>query len=390
MVGVPAHQLISRNPADPGDEVLRLTPAGGIELDRMIGAATEAAPGWARTPAPERGERLREAAERMAARAGELASLVCREVGKPIAESRGEVARAVSTLRYYAGLAYEPEGDSLPALDGRSLLITRRAPRGVVGMITPWNFPLAIPVWKLAPALASGNACVLKPSEHSPACAEELREIFAGLLPEGVLSIVHGEGDVGGALVSHPGIRALSFTGSTRVGQAVAVELASRGLPAQCEMGGQNASLVLDDADVERAAAMIAAAAMGYAGQKCTATSRVICEQPVYESMRDALTAVVDTLVVEDPSDERCQVGPLIEEPPRDRAIAAIARARDAGGRLLRGGGIVGTTGWYLQPTVFELDDPAAELAQEEVFAPVCAMLRAADATEAAQLAAGV
>ena len=202
--------------------------------------------------------------------------------------------------------------------------------------------------------------------------------------------MVHGESDIGAALVAHPAVRALSFTGSTAVGREVAVELTRRGAAAQCEMGGQNASIVLADADIEAAAGTIAPAAMSYAGQKCTATGRVICEAGIYDQLREALVAAVDAMPVEDPTDPGCQVGPLIEQAARDAALAAVGRATASGGRLLRGGEPIGDGGWYMEPTLVEVDDPGAELAQEEVFAPVCAMLRAADAGQAAEIADGV
>jgi acyl-CoA reductase-like NAD-dependent aldehyde dehydrogenase len=257
-------------------------------------------------------------------------------------------------------------------------------------LITPWNFHLAIPLWKLAPALACGNTCVLKPSEHAPAGAELLRELFDGLLSPGVLEVVHGEGDVGAALVAHPAIRAVSFTGSEATGRSVAVALAGRGVPAQCEMGGQNAAIVLADADVPSAVAMIAGAAMGYAGQKCTATSRVICEAPVAGAMRDALVAGVEGMVLGPPADDACTVGPLIAEPARQKALAAVQRAVTGGARVLCGGNAVGEAGWYMAPTLVDVDDPGDELAQEEVFAPVCAVLVARDADEAVAVADGV
>ena len=235
-----------------------------------------------------------------------------------------------------------------------------------------------------------GNACLLKPSEHAPVCAELLVSLFDGLLPPGVLQVAHGDGELGAALVGHELVRALSFTGSERTGRIVAQRLAGRGAAAQCEMGGQNAAVVLADADPAAAAAIIAGAAMGYAGQKCTATSRVIVEASAYPALRDALAATVAGLVVEDPADEACQVGPLIEEPARSRALDAVERAAATGGRLVCGGEPVGDRGWYLAPTLVELDDPIAELAQEEVFAPVCALLRAADADEAVTIANGV
>jgi aldehyde dehydrogenase (NAD+) len=383
-------EIVSRNPADPDDVVLTVAPSGGIEIDRAVGLARGAAGAFAASPAAARGEALRSAADALAARADELAGLVVREVGKPLTESRGEIARAVAILRFYAGVVLDPEGESYPPADGRSLLLTRRAPRGVVGLITPWNFPVAIPVWKLAPALAYGNACVWKPSEHAPACAAALAELLAEHLPEGVLQLAQGGGEAGSALVVHPDVAAVSFTGSERVGRGVAVALAERGAAAQCEMGGQNASIVLADADVEAAAAMIASAAMGYAGQKCTATGRVVCEAPVLPAMRDALVAAVEGMAIEHPEDAGCQVGPLISGEAREAALAAVSRATDAGGRLLTGGRALDVPGHYLTPTLIEVDDPGAEVAQQEVFAPVCAVLEAADPGRAAEIARGV
>jgi aldehyde dehydrogenase (NAD+) len=313
-----------------------------------------------------------------------------REVGKPITEARGELARAVAILRFYAQVALDPDGESFPPADGRSLLLTRREPRGVVGLITPWNFPVAIPLWKLAPALAYGNVCVWKPSEHAPACAAAVFELLREALPDGVVELTQGAGEAGSALVAHPGVAAVSFTGSEAAGHGVAVALAERGAAAQCEMGGQNAAVVLADADVEAAAGMIASAAMGYAGQKCTATGRVICEQPVLSDMRDALVDAIGRMVVEGPEDPGCQVGPMITPAARERALGAIGRATEAGGRIITGGDAVEAPGNYLQPTLIETDDPGAEVAQQEVFAPVCALLAAPDSTAAAEIARGV
>ena len=383
-------EIVSVNPASPDDVVTTVTPAGGIEVDRAVERAAAAARGYARTPAAARGAGLAAVADALEARSQELAALVVREVGKPITEARGELARAVAILRFYAQVALDPDGESFPPADGRSLLLTRREPRGVVGLITPWNFPVAIPLWKLAPALAYGNVCVWKPSEHAPACAAAVFELLRDALPDGAVELTQGAGEAGSALVAHPGVAAVSFTGSEAVGHGVAVALAERGAAAQCEMGGQNAAVVLADADVEAAAGMIASAAMGYAGQKCTATGRVICEQPVLSDMRDALVDAIGRMVVEGPEDPGCQVGPLITPAARERALDAIARAKDAGGRLITGGDAVDAPGNYLQPTLIETDDPAAEVAQQEVFAPVCALLAAPDSTAAAEIARGV
>jgi len=378
--------IVSDNPADPGDRVGSFRPGGGIDVDRAVSAARDAAAGYAALPAQTRADALHRAAARVEARAAELGELVRREVGKPVLEARGEVARTAAILRYHAQAALDPDGDTFPSGDGRSLLMARRRPRGVVGLITPWNFPIAIPAWKLAPALAYGNACVWKPSPFSPACAEALLECLAPELPGPVVQMVQGRA----ALVGHPGVHAISFTGSVATGSAVARMAVERGAAAQCEMGGQNASIVLADADLEAAAATIATAAMGYAGQKCTATSRVICDGATAAGMRDALVAAVEGLRVEDPADEACRVGPLISADARDAAAAAVKRGVKAGGRLLAGGGPLDAPGNYLAPALVEVDDPSAELAQEEVFAPVCALMRADGADAAVELANGV
>jgi alpha-ketoglutaric semialdehyde dehydrogenase len=389
-MGAAAAGIVSLNPADPADRIGTFTPGGGIDVDRAVTAARAAAPRFAALPGQARADALHRVAARVEARAAELADLIVREVGKPVVEARGEVVRTAAILRYQAQAALDPDGDTFPSGDGRSLLMARRRPRGVVGLITPWNFPLAIPAWKLAPALAHGNACVWKPSPFSPACAEALMECLAPELPEPAVHLVQGEGDAGAALVGHRGVNAISFTGSVATGSAVARTAVERGAAVQCEMGGQNASIVLADADVEAAAATIAAAAMGYAGQKCTATSRVLCEGPVLGPMRDALVAAVAGLAIEHPADEACKVGPLISAQARDAAAAAVARGVEAGGRLLAGGSALDAPGNYLTPALVEVSDPGAELAQEEVFAPVCALMGAADADAAVELANGV
>ena len=382
--------IVSRNPADPADQVGVFAPGGGIEVDRAVTAARSAQAGYAALPGQARADALSRAAARVEAAAGGLADLIRREVGKPIFEARGEVARTAAILRYQAQAALDPDGDTYPSADGRSLLFSRRRPRGVVALITPWNFPVAIPAWKLAPALAYGNVCVWKPSSYAPACAEALYECLAPELPDGTLQIVQGRGDAGAALVGHARVAAVSFTGSVETGRAVARMAAERGASAQCEMGGQNASIVLADADIEFAAATIAGAAMGYAGQKCTATSRVICAAPVLDPMREALAAAVAGLRVEDPADDACRVGPLISAEARDDAAAAVARGVQAGGRLLAGGAALAAPGNYLAPALVEVADASAELAQEEVFGPVCAVMRADDSDAAVALANGV
>ncbi len=385
-----AVQISSTNPADPADVVGMFVPSGGIDVDRAVRAAAAVAPDWAGAPGQARADALHRAAGRVEARAEDLAALVCREVGKPVVEARGEVARTAGILRYHAQAALDPDGETYPPADGRSLLMSRRRPRGVVGLITPWNFPLAIPAWKLAPALAYGNVCVWKASPLSPACAQALLGCLEPELPADVVQLVQGGADAGVALAGHSGLGAISFTGSAAAGASVARQAVEHGTAAQCEMGGQNASIVLDDADVGRSAAVIARAAMGYAGQKCTATSRVIAERGVAADVRDALVAEIEGLVVENPADPACEVGPLISEDARAAAVAAVERGVRGGGRLLTGGTALAGDGHYLAPALVEVSDPAAELAQEEVFAPVAAVIEARDAAHAVELTNGV
>ena len=389
-MAVSAVQISSTNPADPADVVGVFAPSGGIDVDRAVTGAAAAAAGWAGAPGQARADALIRVAARVDASADDLAALVCREVGKPIVEARGEVARTAAILRYHAQAALDPDGETYPPADGRSLLMTRRRPRGVVGLITPWNFPLAIPAWKLAPALAHGNACVWKASPLSPASAAALMACLEPELPPGVVQLVQGGADAGIALAGHAGLGALSFTGSAAAGAAVARQAADRGVAVQCEMGGQNASIVLADADIGRAAATIARAAMGYAGQKCTATSRVIAEHSAAADLREALVAEVRGLVVENPADAACEVGPLITSEARAAAVAAVERAADSGGRVLAGGAAIDGAGHYLAPALVEVPDADAELAQEEVFAPVAAVLEARDGAHAVEITNGV
>ncbi|MFL5796832.1 MAG: aldehyde dehydrogenase family protein [Actinomycetota bacterium] len=375
----------SSSPQHPGDLVGEWPDDGAAGVNAAVEPGRAAASGWRATSAFERSRELRDAATRLAADSEDLTTLMVREVGKPITEARAEVSRAVSILQFYAQAALDPEGEVLPPSTAGSLLLTRRRPRGLVGLITPWNFPVAIPVWKLAPALAWGNAVVLKPSPESTACAVRLAEVLA--LPADVLQVVPGAGETGRALVEHEGVDAVSFTGSAAVGREVTVAAARRGIPAQAEMGGQNPCIVLADADIEASAATIANSAMGYAGQKCTAARRVIAVGTSAPAVTDALVASVERLAVGDPSDPDTVVGPLISAAARDRVAGAVDAARSSGARVLTGGARTGDEGWFLSPAVVAGVPPDQELAREEVFGPVCAVFTADDVEEAIQLA---
>jgi alpha-ketoglutaric semialdehyde dehydrogenase len=377
--------IVSTSPQRPDDVVGEWPDAGAAGAARAIHAARRAAEAWRRTTAHERGAALRAAADRLDARAEEFTELVIREVGKPVSEAKGEIARTAAILRFYSQAALDPEGDVLPPSTAGTLLYTRRRPRGIVGMITPWNFPLAIPAWKLAPALAYANVVVLKPSPMATAGAFGLASLFD--LPEGVLQVVPGDVDVGRRLASGEGVDAVSFTGSVAVGREVTLAAARAGIPAQAEMGGHNPAIVLSDADVPAAVTTIAGAAMGYAGQKCTATRRIIAVGDA-GPIRDAFVDAVRSLSVGDPRDARTTVGPVITHEARERIVAAVERAKAAGARIANGGDAP-AHGWYVSPTVVTDIGDRDELAQQEVFGPVVAILSARDIDEAVRIANG-
>ncbi|MFF9105171.1 aldehyde dehydrogenase family protein [Streptomyces rubrogriseus] len=373
----------STNPHDPEETVAEVPATPADQMPALLNLAAHAGREWAHTAALDRATALTRIADDIDDDRDRLAHLVSREVGKPITEARGEVTRAERTFRYFAQIALLPEGDVLPGGDARALAFTRSRPRGVVGLITPWNFPLVIPSWKLAPALAYGNAVVFKPSTQAVGTAEALAEIVNRHVLPGLLTLAVGPAT--GALVAQsPVISAVSFTGSTEVGRQVVATVSTRGGVAQAEMGGQNPTVILADADVEGAVTGIVGSAFAFAGQKCTATSRIIVHEDVYERTRDALVDAVRTLVLLDPADPKCQVGPVIDANSRDSALAAIGAS---GGRILTGGGKPDAPGSYLEPTLVEVPGSEDVLATDEVFAPVTALLRARSATHAVELA---
>lgn len=377
----------SVNPHNPADVLGEWQPGGLTESHAAVGRATSAAALWRESPGAARAKALSDAAAALEQRSEEITNLVVREVGKPVTEARGEVARGIAILKYYAQAALLPDGETIPAAGADQLLMTRHVPVGVAALITPWNFPVAIPLWKAAPSLAYGNATILKPASAAAATALALGDILGAFLPKDVFQVVLGGATAAGALIDHPDVAAISFTGSSAVGRQIIRRGADRDCRVQAEMGGQNPSVVLADADLDRAASAIAYASMGYAGQKCTATSRVIVESSVYPAFRDRLAAAVDALQVLDPADDRTLVGPVIDDGSRTSALAAVA---SSGGRVLTGGKPLDAPGYYLAPTLVELDGPAGPLATEEVFAPVAALIRAETADEAVAIANGV
>jgi acyl-CoA reductase-like NAD-dependent aldehyde dehydrogenase len=378
----------SSNPTRPGDLVVEVPATTAAEVASAAETARAVQREWAAQPPTARATALSAAADAVASASEELTALMVREVGKPLGEARGEAARAVAILRYYAQQVLDPDGETYPA-PGGTLLMARRRPRGVAGLVTPWNFPFAIPLWKAAPALAFGNAVLLKPAPEATGCALRLAELLAGVLPDGLLTVVPGGAETGQAVVGQADV--VSFTGSVAAGAKV--REAAGAIPVQCEMGGQNASIVLPDTDVEDTASVIAGAAMGYAGQKCTATSRVVVVDDGHgftERFTDALTAAVAKLETGPPEEDGVTVGPMITGQARDAVLAAAREAESSGGRVLTGGSAPERDGWFVEPTLVAGVDPAARVAQEEVFGPFAAVLEVKDTDEAVRVANGV
>jgi len=387
-----ATPVASLNPSDLLDIVAQVPEGASEDVEGAVAAALEAQMRWAEVPGPGKADVLHRWAGVLQGRQEELARLMMREVGKPIAEARGEAARAVAILRYFAGEAVREAGEVVPSQVPDTLQFTLRDPLGVVGLVTPWNFPAAIPLWKAAPALAFGNAVVLKPSELASACADFLaRSAQEAALPPGLFNVVHGlGGTVGEALLTHPRVRALSFTGSAAVGARVAQAASARNARFQTEMGGKNAALVLADADLDRAAALVCGGAMRFAGQKCTATSRVIVERKVMEAFLPKLQAQIASQVLGPVTDPACTIGPLIRETSRAKALRLL---QDQSTRILAGGrAVLGdpfARGVFLEPTLVAGVAPDSPLATEELFAPVLVVLPAEDLEEAIALANG-
>ncbi len=382
-------QLRSVCPYDPSDVVVGFSETSSVQVEAVAAKALIAQRKWAASGAQARSNALSAAAGALESASEEVTSLATREVGKPRAEMRGEVARGVAILRYYAQAALDPEGESLPSTIPGGLTLTRRRPHGVVGLVTPWNFPVAIPIWKAAPALAYGNAVVLKPAPAATATALRLKELFDSCLPADLFAVVPGDRITGEAVVANT--MAVSFTGSTTVGQSVIRTGAARNIPVQAEMGGQNCSIVYPDANLATAASMVAAAAMGFAGQKCTATSRVIVVGDT-GSFTDALVSAIESLVIGDPSEADTVMGPVISDAAARVVMDAREEATASGGRVLTGGLDPGAAraGYFVPPTL--VDGLAGEhrLAQVETFGPFAVILSARDDDDAIRLANGV
>ena len=384
------------NPADTREAVAEYPRSGREDVLAAIEAARQACSGWAAMTPPARGRILSKASQILETRKAELAELLTREEGKTLPESAGEVQRAMDIFRFFGGLSYTLGGQTIPHDLPHNLLYTVRQPLGIVALITPWNFPVAIPAWKLAPALLSGNAVMLKPASQAPAMTLELAKALAEAgLPKGVLSVVIGDGrTVGSELAENPAIAALSFTGSHSVGHGIYQQLARRMARAQMEMGGKNPTIVLADADLDLAATLVVKAGFGLTGQACTATSRVIVERKVLEEFNERLVAKAKALKVGPGLTPGIEMGPAVSSQQLDANLAYVEVALKEGAKLLYGGqrlaGGEHAHGHFMQPTVLGDVKPGTRIACEEVFGPVVAVLAVEDFDEAIRVANGV
>lgn len=376
-----AEQHDRENPADVTEVVATASWADAAVAERAVASARTSSPSWRSTPAPARGDVLRRSADLLEQRAAVIAAEMAKEQGKTVAEATGEVGRSVAILRYFAGQALAPDGLSFPSHQAGTRLYSQRVPVGVVTAITPWNFPLAIPVWKIAPALAYGNAVVWKPSEVVPLTSTALLRTFidAGL-PAGTLQMVMGAGaGLGPALYD---VDAVTFTGSTGVGREAVLPAASAaGAAVQLELGGKNVAVVLADADLDLAVTQVARGAFLSTGQKCTATSLVLAEESVHDELAARLSARAAAAVVGDPSDPATEIGPLATAAQLER-YESFLDAGAHGGTVLTGGRGE-KHGYFARPAVIADADPASPAATEEIFAPVAVLERVAGLTDA-------
>jgi aldehyde dehydrogenase (NAD+) len=383
----------SLNPSDIRDLVARIPDGGVAEVNAAVDAARAAFPAWSEASPEVRSDILDKAGTLVMERREHLGRLLSREEGKTLAEGIGETVRAGRVLKYFAGEALRLHGQNLASVRPGVEIQTYRQAVGVYGLITPWNFPIAIPAWKAAPALAFGNTVVMKPAGPTPATAEALVAILheAGL-PNGVLNLVIGRGGVGQAIVDHPDVAGISFTGSQGVGAGVAAGAVKRQARVQLEMGGKNPLIVLDDADLDRAV-MIALDGSYYAtGQRCTASSRLIVQDGIHDRFVAALAEKVAALRVGPALDPNTQIGPAVSEDQRETSYRYIDIARGEGGRVVTGGGRLQleTPGWYVQPTLIADTDAGSRINNEEVFGPVASTIRVKDYEEALAIANGV
>ncbi|SDH68169.1 alpha-ketoglutaric semialdehyde dehydrogenase GucD [Alteribacillus bidgolensis] len=383
----------SINPAQK-NEIVGYTPKSTKEdLDDAVTSAKNAQAAWRKLSAPARGKYLYKVANVLESRIEEVAETMTREMGKTFQEAKGETARGVAILRYYAGEGMRKTGDVIPSTDNEAFMFTSRTPLGVVGVITPWNFPVAIPIWKMAPALIYGNTVVLKPATETAVTAAKVIECFhkAGL-PTGVINMVTGSGGViGQGIIDHPDINGITFTGSDNVGKQVGQGALARGAKYQLEMGGKNPVIVAKDADLDLAVDATISGGLRSTGQKCTATSRVIVDSTVYDEFKEKLVAKVKEIKVGDGLEEGIWMGPCSSENQLNTVLSYIEKGKNEGAELLVGGNRITAEGLdkgcFVEPTVFDGVTTDMTIAQEEIFGPVLALMKVDNMEQAIDLA---
>ena len=387
---------INTNPADHSDVIGEFQASEPADAHASISAASEIKESWRRTSSLARGGYLTKAAAYLETNLEEYAQAITRESGKAIIESRGEVGRAVALLQYYGVEGSNPVGTVVPSVNPNILLYTDRMPLGVISLITPWNFPLAIPIWKMAPALVYGNTIVLKPASATPHVATLIAKMWESVdLPPGVFNLITGAGGaIGNELVTNSNISAVSFTGSTKIGMQIASQSATRGNRYQLEMGGKNPIIVLPDADLEQAADITVSGAMKYSGQKCTATSRAIVVGNVMEEFTSLVVEKTNALKIGPGSDPDSIVVPVIDQASKDNIQLMVDRGVADGGNILTGGGVpTGSSfdnGTFVEPTVMTKVAPDSFIACEEIFGPVLSIIPSSDAETALEIANSV
>jgi alpha-ketoglutaric semialdehyde dehydrogenase len=363
------------------------------DLNEAVQAAKDAQKLWKKLSGVERGNLLFKAADMIEKNIDDIAKTMTREMGKTFPEAKGETARGVAILRFYAGEGMRKMGDIIPASDGTALQFSKRVPLGVVGLITPWNFPVAIPIWKTAPALIYGNTVVLKPATETAVTAAKIVECFdqAGF-PNGVINLVTGKGSViGQGLAEHEDIAAVSFTGSNTIGKQIEMAAAARGAKYQLEMGGKNPLIVANDADVDLAVAAVMSGGLKSTGQKCTCSSRVIVQSGVYEEFKNKLVAEVRKIKVGNGLDSDTWMGPCASEGQYNTVKYYIQKGIEDGAKILVGGDSPESeelnNGFYVNPTVFDEVTSSMTIAQEEIFGPVIALMKVETIEEAIAVA---
>jgi len=379
------------NPADPADVIGTFPNSGPADVNRAAEAASDALGSWSDTPAPQRGRILREAGDLLSNRKEDIARSMTREMGKPFFETKGDVQEAIDTAYYAASETRRLFGHTVPSELPDKMNMSIRQPVGVCGIITAWNFPVAVPSWKILPALAAGNTIVFKPSEEAPHSGRLFVETLldAGL-PDGVINIVNGAGDTGEALVEHPEVDAVAFTGSYDVGTSIAETCGRLNKQVSLEMGGKNPMIVMDDADLDLALEGVIWGAFGTTGQRCTATSRLICQEGIHDEFVEMIEEEADSLVLGDGNQDGTDMGPLINEAALDNVSGYVDTGRDEGATLKFGGNqahVDGLDGYFFEPTIFTDVTPDMRIAQEEIFGPVLSVLTVNSYEEAVEVA---